>query len=208
VAAFTGLTINQAGTGYTLAASSSGLTSATSNAFNITASGGTIAGVVTRVSDGTAITGALVEAFQGTILVGRAMTNGTGNYSISGLTDGVYTIQASATGFVRQILSGVTIINAGTATANLSLNVGIAIYSPLAGTVINDFSMRVTGEFDTSLGEVGINVNGYIAMQDGNELAALVPVDVTTTSLTATAASAAGSGTTLSRSRKETSNEA
>jgi hypothetical protein len=50
----------------------------------------------------------------------------------------------------------------------------------------------VAGQFDTSLGEVGINVNGVVALQDGDEFATFVPVDDQTTSLTATAVSRSG----------------
>jgi hypothetical protein len=194
VASFNDLSINQPGNGYTLNASSTGLTSATTNTFNITAtgSGGTITGIITRVSDGAAVPGALVEVFQGTVLMGSTTSSGTGSYSIVGLLDGVYTVQASSSGYVPQIREGVTIINGGTVTVDLALNVGIAIHSPIIATVINDFSVLVKGEFDTSVGEVGINVNGYVALQAGDEFAAIVPVDNTVTTLTATVTSPGG----------------
>ncbi len=192
VAAFAGLSINEAGNGYTLLATSSGLTSATSSAFNVTSTGGTIAGVITRYSNGTAISGALVEAIQGGSVVASATTNGSGSYSISGLSAGAYTVRAWFVGFVPQILNGVTVITGSTTTVNLSLNVGIAIHSPVAGAQINDHTALVSGMFDTSLGEVGINVNGYVALQDGDEFALMVPLEATTTSLTATVTSASG----------------
>jgi hypothetical protein len=192
VAAFTGLSINQVGTGYTLLATSTGLTSATSSAFNITGTGGAIAGIITRVSNGTVVSGALVEAYQGTLLMGSATTNASGNYLISGLSNGTYTVRASFTGYVPQIRTGVTITGGGTTTVNLALNVGIAIHSPITGTVVNDHSVLVTGMFDISLGEVGINVNGYVALQDGDEFTALIPVDDQTTGLTATATNTSG----------------
>ncbi|HXF76345.1 MAG TPA: carboxypeptidase regulatory-like domain-containing protein, partial [Methylomirabilota bacterium] len=192
VAAFAGLSINEAGNGYTLLATSSGLTSATSSAFNVTSTGGTIAGVITRYSNGTAISGALVEAIQGGSVVASAITNGSGSYLISGLSAGAYTVRASSVGFVPQILTGVTVSPGGTATVNLSLNVGIAIHSPVAGAQINDHTALVSGMFDTSLGEVGINVNGYVALQDGDEFALIVPLEATTTSLTATVTSTGG----------------
>jgi hypothetical protein len=197
IASFSDLMINQAGSGYTLTASASGLTGANSSAFTVLTGsgggGGTIAGVVTRVSNGTAISGVAVEAFQGTVLKGISSTSSNGSYSIPGLANGVYTVRASFTGFVPQIREGITIVNAGTVTVNLSLNSGIAIHSPVAGAVLNDFSVRVTGQFDTSLGaEFGINVNGYVALQDQNEFATLIPVDSTTTSVTATLTNTSG----------------
>ena len=71
----------------------------------------------------------------------------------------------------------------------------ITIVSPASDSTISDYTVRVTGTFNTSLGEVGINVNGYVALQDGAEFATFVPLDNQTTSLTATVTNT--SGTTL-----------
>jgi len=193
-ASFGDLSIDQAGNGYTLAASSTGLTSATSNAFNVTGSSGLgiISGFVTRVSDATPVNGALVEVLQGAATVGTASTTASGSYSIGALVDGVYSVRATFTGFVPQIRTGVAIANGSTVTVNLSLNVGIAIHLPVVGTVINDFTVLVTGQLDTGLGEVGINVNGYVALQDGSEFATFVPLDNTVVTLTATVTNIAG----------------
>lgn len=192
IAAFGDLTVAQAGTGYTLSATSTGLTAATSTAFNVIATGGTIAGVISRVSNGSAVNGALVQAFQGTTLMGSATTNATGQYAIGGLGTGTYTVRASVVGLVPQMLTNVAVIFGSTTTVNLSLNFGIAVQSPIAGATVNDFSVLVTGMFDTSLGEVGININGYIALQDGDEFAGLVPLDSQTSSLIATVTNTAG----------------
>jgi len=193
IASFNDLSINSSGNGYTLTAAATGLSGATSNAFNITAAGGTISGTVTRVSDGSAVAGAVVEAFLGTVLQGSASTGGSGSYTINGLADGVYTVRASASGFVPQIREGVTVASSGSVTVNLSLNAGIAIHSPVAAAVINDHEVLVTGQFDTSLGSpVGININGFVALQDGDEFAAVVPVDSQTTSLIATVTNTTG----------------
>ena len=192
---FPALSINQPGNGYTLTASAAGLTSATSNAFNITSPTGTgiIAGVITRVSNGATITGALVEAFQGTALRGTAVTNSSGNYSITGLATGTYTVRASFAGLVPQMLNSVIVTSGNTATVDLSLNFGIAVQSPVAGATVSDFSVLVTGHFDTSLAsEVGITVNGYVALIDGDEFATFVPMDAQTTMLTATLKDTAG----------------
>jgi len=196
--AFTELSIDQPGNGYTLTASATGLEGATSNPFDITSANGTgmIAGVIARVSNGAPITGALVEAYQGTTLRGTAVTSSSGNYSITGLSTGSYTVRASSTGLVPQLLEDVLVSNGNTTVVNLGLNFGIAIQSPTSGATLNDFSVLVTGHFDTSLtAEVGITVNGHVALQDGDEFAASVPLEATITSLTATVTNT--SGTTL-----------
>jgi hypothetical protein len=192
---FTDLSIDQPGNGYTLTASATGLESATSNPFNITSANGTgiIAGVITRVSNGATITGALVEAYQGTALRASAVTNSAGSYSITELATGTYTVRASLTGLVPQILTNVVVTSGNTTTVDLSLNFGIAVQSPLAGATVSDFSVLVTGHFDTSLApEVGLTVNGYVALQDGDEFATFVPIDSQTTTLTATLRDTAG----------------
>jgi hypothetical protein len=192
---FPTLSINQPGNGYTITASAAGLTSATSNAFNVTSPTGTgiISGVITRVSTGAAITGALVEAYQGEALRGTGGTNSSGNYSITGLAAGTYTVRASFTGLVPQMVSSVVVTSGNTTTVDLSLNFGIAVQSPMAGATVSDFSVLVTGHFDTSLtSEVGITVNGYVALQDGDEFATFVPIDAQTTMLTATLKDTAG----------------
>ncbi len=125
--------------------------------------------------------------------IGSATTTRSGSYSIGGLADGVYTVQAFSPGFVPQIQKGVTVVSAASVTVNLALNVGIAIHAPISGVVINDFSVLVTGEFDTTMApEVGINVNGFLALQDGNEFATFVPMDSTTTTLIATVTGTGG----------------
>src|SRR5207244_13535342 len=81
VASFTDLSINPAANGYTLAASSTGLTAANSSAFNAT-SVGIISGTVVRVSDGTPVSEALVEALQFGLPHGSAITGTDGTFSV------------------------------------------------------------------------------------------------------------------------------
>ena len=193
--AFTGLSINQPGSGYTLTAASSGLEGATSNPFNITVptGGGAVSGIVTQVSDGTAIAGAVVEVFQGNALRGMDTTAALGNYAITGLAAGNYTVRASYTGLVSQVVNNVSVVDGGTTNVDLSLNFGIAIQSPVAGTTVNESMVLVTGLFDTSLAsEAGIRVNGFATLQDGNEFATFVPIDSQLTTLAATLMDSAG----------------
>jgi len=94
---------------------------------------------------------------------------------------------------VPQVLNNVAVSTGDTTTVNLSLSFGIAIQSPVAGATINDFSVMVNGFFDTLLAqEVGITVNGYVALKDGNEFATIVPIDSQTTTLAATISDTAG----------------
>ena len=91
------------------------------------------------------------------------------------------------------MVSSVVVTGGNTTTVDLSLNFGIAVQSPIAGATVSDFSVLVTGHVDTSLtSEVGITVNGYVALQDGDEFSTFVPIDAQTTMLTATLKDTAG----------------
>jgi hypothetical protein len=91
------------------------------------------------------------------------------------------------------MVNNVAVADGSTTTVDLSLNFGIAVQSPIAGATVNEFRVLVTGSFDTSLApEVGIKVNGYVALIDGDEFATLVPIDSQTTTVTATMTDAAG----------------
>ena len=128
VATFNDLNINQVGDGYTLAVSSSGLSGATSNAFSITVPMGNLGGTVTRASDGSPISGALVEAVQADVVKGSATSSVNGSYSIPGLQTGIYNIRASAGGYITQLQSDITIALGSTATANFSLTQERIVY--------------------------------------------------------------------------------
>ncbi|MBM2802689.1 MAG: hypothetical protein HW419_582 [Deltaproteobacteria bacterium] len=144
VSAFADLHINQAANGYTLTATSPGLTSATSATFNIVAAG-SMAGTVTKASGGGAITGALVEALQSGVVKGTGSTNSSGNYSITGLIPGAYDIRGTAGGFSPQTQTGVTVNAGATATTNFSL----VVSTPTAGIVyIYDELQRLKSVID------------------------------------------------------------
>src|SRR5579872_1293376 len=98
VATFTTLSINNVGTGYTLTASASGLTAATSNPFNVTAGCTTNCAISGAVS-GTWVSGVTITLSGGPGSPAPAVTDVNGHYSFTGLTQGTYTITPSLTGY-------------------------------------------------------------------------------------------------------------
>ena len=83
---------------------------------------GPVSGTVSRASDGSAISGALVEALQSGVVKGSATTAGNGTYSIGNLLVGTYDLRASASGYTVQAQNGIA-VNAGAATTvNFSMN--------------------------------------------------------------------------------------
>jgi YD repeat-containing protein len=121
VANFSDLTIGQIASGYTLTASASGLTAATSSAFNVTAATGIIAGTVSRADNGAPIVGALVEAYTAGVLQGSTASGVTGSYSLSTLPPGIYEIRASGPGYISQPKGGIAVTVGGNYTVNFSL---------------------------------------------------------------------------------------
>jgi len=121
ITSFGDLSINLAGNGYTLAASATGLTGATSATFNV-GQAGTIAGSVTRAGGGSGIGGALVEALQSGVVRDSDLTDANGGYSIPGLVVGTYDVRASAGGYATQTQAGTSVTSGATTTANFSLS--------------------------------------------------------------------------------------
>ena len=83
---------------------------------------GTISGRITASDGTTPIIGVTVKALQGTTTVGTTLTNGTGDYSLTPLNTGTYTINASATGYGNKSQSSVVVTGGATTTINLSLD--------------------------------------------------------------------------------------
>ena len=71
--------------------------------------GGNIAGTVTRESNGNAISGALVRAYQGSAVVASDTTDSDGDYQINDLPTGTpYQVRFSASGFAVEWYNGKT----------------------------------------------------------------------------------------------------
>ncbi len=117
----------------------------------ILGSPGTISGVVTASSGGAAVSGASITLSQGTDTVGSATTDNNGNYSVSNLATGSYTMRAVAPGFNIQTQSGVT-VSAGT---NTTLNITMVGQSTI--TYSYDQLGRLTGVVDSQSDAVTYN---------------------------------------------------
>lgn len=116
---------------YTVTASASGFSSIALGArvvagltttlnFSLPINPGTISGTITSQSSGLPIANAAVKLFQNNTLIASALTNVSGAYSLTGIPQGAYTIQAEATNF-RTASQGVSVTAGVTTTANLAL---------------------------------------------------------------------------------------
>jgi len=181
VARFDDLSISRAGSGYTLVASSPGLSGAASAGFTIAATTGAIAGRVTRASDGAALSGASVEAIQAGLTKGSATTGADGTYSMAGLAPGACDVRVSAAGFETRSLPAVQVTAGGTATVNASLTAipgpAIRITAPATGAILHEPATVVQGEVSDGVGATGVTLTVSATIQ-GRPLELPVPVAV------------------------------
>jgi hypothetical protein len=121
-------TATASATGYAAQSASVTITAAstTTQNFALSPNPGTISGTVTDAATGAPIAGATVS-YSG----GSAITDGNGNYNFAAVSEGTYTLTASATGYQNQ--SGtVTLGPRGAATQNFAL---ARPYGAITGTV-------------------------------------------------------------------------
>jgi YD repeat-containing protein len=83
---------------------------------------GTISGTVTQSDGVTPIAGASVSALLGSSVMGSALTNASGAFSLSNLTAGTYSVQGSGFGFGAVQESNVSVVANQTTMENLSLS--------------------------------------------------------------------------------------
>ncbi len=81
---------------------------------------GTISGTVIDALTTNPIVGALVQVFNGSLLVGFADTNGSGVYTIPDLAPGSYTVEASADGYQTKNV-GASVTGGATTTVDFAL---------------------------------------------------------------------------------------
>jgi YD repeat-containing protein len=86
---------------------------------------GSISGTVTQAGGTTPIAGAAVTVYAGPFQKGSTNTNATGNYTISALHPGAYTVQAANVGY-RTKEQGAVVNENATTTANISLDLAPA----------------------------------------------------------------------------------
>jgi YD repeat-containing protein len=125
------------------------------------ATGGTISGKVTQSNGITAISGATVTALQSSETVGTATTDSNGNYSVANLGGGSYEVEVSASAYVNQGLSGVSVTSGNTTTENFSLNA--------LGTQPISYVYDQLGRLTAAIDQAG-NVAGYAYDAVGNIL--------------------------------------
>jgi protocatechuate 3,4-dioxygenase beta subunit len=99
--------------------------------FTLQSSPGTIAGTVTDSGTHIGISGAAVQALQGSVVIALTTTLGDGSFSLPNLAPGTYSVRATATDY-QTVASNATVVAATTTTVNFSL---LANPGTISGTV-------------------------------------------------------------------------
>lgn len=115
-------TIRVSNTNYITATVAANVLSNATVIVNITlvASPGSVSGVVKDAISATALNGATVQVLQGSTIVGSTVTNSSGNYSITGISPGSYTLSTSLANYTTSTVPIVLLSNQ-TTTANINL---------------------------------------------------------------------------------------
>ncbi len=108
---------------------------------------GTVSGTVTQADGVTAISGAVVRVYVGDQTAASTTTSGSGTYTLSGLDAGTYSVEASATGFVTQTKTGVSVTANTTTTANFAL--------PAAGAAVISYDYDELGRLVSVVDQAG-----------------------------------------------------
>jgi hypothetical protein len=91
---------------------------------------GSLAGAVTRLSDGSPLVGATIQALQSGIVKGATTSGSGGSYSIPSLLSGAYDVRTSASGFVTDLKTSVALSGSSTV-----LNMALSVPGAIAGQV-------------------------------------------------------------------------
>jgi hypothetical protein len=172
IATFGGLTVDKAGTAYTLSASASGLTSASSTIFNITPGAANKVGFTSQPSS------AFAGASLGTVTV---EVEDVGGNVITGFTGAISLSLGSNPG--SGVLAGVTTMNAIAGVATFS---GLSVNRPGAGYKLSASASPLVAAssqpFDISVGpavNIGLASGGGQSAAGGAALAQPIVVQVT-----------------------------
>ena len=115
---------------------------------------GAIAGTITNKLTNTIIAGAIVEIIQGIAIIGSATTNVNGNYSITEIPAGLFTVRVSCPGYIPASFQGQVTVTQGFITPDINVS--------LRTTSISQTKIAFTSYVTNDNAEI------YIVNHDGN----------------------------------------
>jgi YD repeat-containing protein len=162
---------------------------------------GSVFGTITRATDGTPISGGLVDALQLGAVTGSANTGANGTYSITGLAAGTYDIRISSNGYATTQRTGVSVTAGGNTIVNAALTAAPTIsgVSPTSGLI--GASVTISGSnFGATQGTSTVTFNGVSAAASSwsnTSVIAPVPTGAATGPIVVTVSGAASNAVTF-----------
>jgi hypothetical protein len=127
---------------------------------------GAIAGKVTNISNGVALSGATIS-YSG----GSTTSNTSGDYKLSNVTAGTKSVTAARTGYVSRTLSASV-----TSGATTTLNFALATAGRIGGTVKNSSGAVISGATVKMTGGVVATTKTYTTSSTGTYLSTWIPI--------------------------------
>ncbi len=129
---------------------------------------GSVAGVVTRASNGAPIEGATVQVLQAGVVKASVTTNSAGQYASGSLPSGAYDSRVSAAGYATEVAVGLIVGGGGATTLNIALGIpgtlsgqitqqgsgpppGASVAASLAGVVLASTTADAGGNYTLTL---------------------------------------------------------
>ena len=143
--------------------------------FALDASPGAIAGTITETCAGNPLSGALIVVTDGSVIVGFDVTDASGDYLVSGLAPGSYTVAVAKKNFLFGSSMAV-VVSSATTTVDLSLTPQALSPATITGTVKNNKFLSQTDRIHALSWSAspGLCVIGYNVFRNG-VLIAFVP---------------------------------
>jgi YD repeat-containing protein len=130
---------------------------------------GSLTGIISRASNGTAVSGAVVEALQAGVVKSSVTSAANGQYATPTLSSGTYSLRVTAAGFAPEIVTSVT-VGGGTAT---TVNVSLATPGQIAGQITSQSTGLAGAAVAAMLGTT--TVASVVADASGNYVLSTKP---------------------------------
>ena len=144
-----------------------------SNGITFSLGSGSLTGTISRASDGSAVSGASVQALQSNSVKSSTTTASDGTYTLSNLLPGIYDLSVSASGLGTAIMTGNSVVVSTPTTVNVSLSAAGTISgkvmqtdgaTPISGATVRALQANDTAGSSTTDGTGSYQISNLSAL--------------------------------------------